>query len=196
MKYRKMLGLAVVAAVALIAVVGAGTALATTLYIGAVPQNKSVTINWTLTAGSTWVLKDEGGTTTRHIQRLDAYGFTENRASPDVTKVTGSTVVGGNGTLTFGSCSHITHVLKSGSIHIDGSGNVTSFGAEVIVPSTPFGASGICKTGTGTKIGSFKGINDTTKHVTITIDATNTINCGLLGKATWTGSYTVTSPQA
>jgi uncharacterized protein YpuA (DUF1002 family) len=187
MKHLKMFGLAAVAAMALMAVVGAGSASATTLYLDATPQNKAITINATLTAGSTAILKDEGGTTTDTCNVSQVSGTT---ASP----FTGATVGGPVSTLSFSGCSHTTKVLKNGSLSIDASGNVVSKEAEVTVVSTAFGISAVCKTGAGTKVGTFNGTNDTTKHATITIDATNSLNCGILGNSSWTGSYTVTSP--
>jgi hypothetical protein len=194
MKHLKMLGLAAVAAMALMAVVGAGSASAVTLTIGKTAQNKAVTIDASLSAGSTAVLKDEGGTTTDTCTVSTVKGTTENRVEPETTRFTNGTVVGGNATVTFSGCSHTTHVLKSGSLHLDANGNVTSFGAEVTVQSTLFGASATCKTGAGTKVGTLNGTDDPTKHATITIDATNSLNCGILGNSSWTGSYTVTSP--
>jgi hypothetical protein len=194
MKHLKMFGVAAVAAMALMAV-GAGSASAATLYVGGVAQNGPVAIKATLSSGSTAVLKDEGGTTTDTCNASEVAGTTENRANPETTKYTGS-VVGGNLTaLSFAGCSHTTKVLANkGSLHLSENGDVTSFGAEVTVVSTVFGISAVCKTGTGTKVGTFNGTNDTTKHATITIDATNSLNCGILGNSSWTGSYTVTSP--
>jgi hypothetical protein len=197
MKHLKMFGIAALAAMALMAVV-AGSASATTLTIGGVAQNKAVTLEASLASGSTAILKDEAGTTTDTCTISEVKGTTENRVSPETTRFTG-TVVGGNlTTLHFTGCTHTTHVIKNGSLHLEFTGTntgvVTSFGAEVTVQSTVFGASAVCKTGTGTKVGTFNGTTDTTKHATITIDATNTLNCGILGNSSWTGTYTVTSP--
>jgi hypothetical protein len=188
MKHLKMLGLAAVAAMALMAVVGAGTASATTLYVGGVAQNKSVSITATLSAASTAVLKDEGGTTTDTCNTSEVKGATEG------TFTGASTVGGAVKNLAFGGCSHTTKVLANGSLKIDASGNVTSSSAEVTVVSTVFGISAVCKTGAGTKVGTLNGTNDPTKHATMTIDATNSLDCGILGNSSWTGSYTVTSP--
>jgi uncharacterized protein YpuA (DUF1002 family) len=194
MKHLKMFGITALAAMALMAVVGAGTASAVTLYIGGVAQNKAVTIESSLASGSTAVLKDEGGTTTDTCNISAVKGSTQNNIEGS-TKFTEGLVVGGAvTTLSFSGCSHTTKVIKNGSLHIDEKGNVISIGAEVTVVSTAFGISAICKTGTGTKIGTFSGTNDTTKHATITIDATNSLNCGILGNSSWTGTYTVTSP--
>jgi large repetitive protein len=189
MKYLKMLGLAAVAAMALMAF--AGSASATTFSIKGVTQTGSVSLTSTLTSGSTAVLKDESGTTTDTCNVSEVKGST-------VSPFTGTTIGGPVSSLTFTGCSHTTKVLKNGSLKIErtgvNTGSVTSSEAEVTVVSTVFGISAVCKTGAGTKIGTFTGTNESTKHATIAIDATNTLDCGILGKSSWTGNYTVTSP--
>jgi hypothetical protein len=179
----------------LLSAIGEGAASGTTLAVGGVAQNKSVSLSATLEGGTSLIIKDEGGTTTDTCTVSELTGSTENRATPETTKFTGSTVVGGNlSALTFGACSHTMKTLRSGSLHIDASGNVFSMGAEITVYSTVFGISAFCKTGTGTKIGTFTGTNDTSKHARITIDATNNMNCGILGNSSWTGTFGLTSP--
>jgi hypothetical protein len=189
MKYLKMLGLAAVAAMAVMAFVGAGTASATTLEIGGVPQNKAVTISASLEAGSSAILKDEFGTTTDTCTESSVHGTT---TSPFTAEEIDGTLT----TLTFGKCSHTTTVINKGILYVkwDGgtNGTVTSSGAEVTVQSTFFGASAICKTGGGTDIGTLTGVGKLTEHATMDINAT--ISCGILGNSKWTGSYKVTTP--
>jgi hypothetical protein len=187
MKHLKMFGITAFAAMALMAVIGAGTASATTLYVGGVAQNKSVSGVATLTSGSTAVLKDESGTTTDTCNTAQVSGST-------VSPFSGTTVGGPVSSLSISGCTHTTKVLKNGSSKIDASGNVTSAEAEVTVVSTVFGISAVCKTGTGTKAGTFSGTNDTTKHATVVVDVTGTLDCGLLGKSSVTANVTVTSP--
>jgi hypothetical protein len=186
MKYLKMLGLAAVAAAALMAFVGAGTASATTLYVGGVAQNKAVTIEATLAAGSSAILKDEFGTTT------DTCTVSVVKGTTNV--FTGASVSGPVSSLTFSSCTHTTTVIANGSLTVTSTGghngSVSSSGAEVTVQSTFFGASAVCKTGAGTTIGTLTG--STTGNATIDINAK--INCGILGTSSWTGTYTATSP--
>jgi hypothetical protein len=188
MKYLKMLGLAAVAAMALVAI-GAATASATTLAVGGTAQNKSVSITATLKSGTSAILKDEFGTTTDTCTSSEVKGATEGT-------FTGTSVGGKVSSLTFGSCSHTTTVIASGSLKVEspsgGNGTVSSSGAEVTVNSTFFGASAICKTGTGTKIGTLTGAKTASEHATMDINAT--IACGILGNSSWTGTYTVTSP--
>jgi hypothetical protein len=190
MKYLKMLGLAAVAAAALMAFVGAGTASATTLEIGGVAQNSAVTIEATIASGTSAILKDEFGTTTDTCTTSTVKGTTST--------FTG-TPAGAVSTLSFGNCTHTTTVLKNGSLSIALSGTtngtVTSKEAEVTVQSTFFGASAVCKTGTGTDVGLLTGATTASNpgaHATMHINAT--VNCGILGNAKWTGTYTVTSP--
>ena len=86
-------------------------------------------------------------------------------------------------------------MLNTGSLKIEWTsgtnGKVSSSGAEVTVFATALNASAVCKTGTGTEIGTFTGVK--TGNATMDI-STSKLNCGILGTATWTGTYTVTSP--
>jgi hypothetical protein len=187
MKYVKMLGLAAVAAMALMAVVGAGTASATTLEVGGVAKNSSVTIEASLKSGTSAILKDEFGTTTDTCTVSTVKGST-------VSPFTGATVGGPLSALTFSSCTHTTTVISKGSLSVawtsGTNGTVSSKGAEVTVQSTFFGASAVCKTGEGTAIGTATGV----ASGNATIDINAKINCGILGAASWTGTYSVTSP--
>jgi hypothetical protein len=186
MKHLKMLGLAAIAAMGLMAFVGAGSASATTLSVTGTTQNKAVTIEATLASGTSAILKDKNGTTNDTCTGSTVKGTT-------VSPFTGATVGGPISTLDFTGCSHTTHVLANGSLSVawtsGTNGTVTSSGAEVTVVSTVFGASATCKTGTGTDVGTLTGVSS--GNATMHINAT-TLNCGILGTSTWTGTYTVT----
>jgi uncharacterized protein (DUF2141 family) len=186
MKYLKMLGLAAVAAMALTAF-AASTASATTLEIGGVKQNKAVHIQATLKAGTSAILKDEFGTTTDTCTKSEVTGETE---SPFTAELIGGAV----SVLTFEECTHETKVDAKGRLSVTWTGNTTgnviSSGAEVTVKSTFFGATGLCKTGSGTKVGVLHGV--ASGHATVVIDGT--IPCGILGNSKWEGEYTVTTP--
>ncbi|HET8955962.1 MAG TPA: hypothetical protein VFN18_09925 [Solirubrobacterales bacterium] len=187
MKYLKMLGLAAVAAMALMAVT-AGAASATTLSVGGVTQSSAVQIGASLAAGSSAILKDSFGTTTDTCTESSVEGETEGSFS-------GATVGGKVSGLSFKKCSHTTTVISNGSLSVawtsGTNGTVSSAGAEVTVNSTAFGASAVCKTGAGTAIGTATGV----ASGNATIDINGKISCGILGTATWTGTYTVTSPS-
>jgi hypothetical protein len=185
MKYLKMLGLAAVAAMALMAI-GASTASAvTTLEIGGVTQNKSVSITATLASGTSALLKDSAGSTTDTCTSSEVKGSTTAFDPPS----------GPISTLTFANCTHTTKVIAPGSLSVawtsGTNGTVTSSNAEVTVQSTAFGVSAICKTGGGTAIGTLTGVSSGKA----TMDINGKISCGILGTATWTGTYTVTSPE-
>jgi hypothetical protein len=190
MKYLKMLGLAVIAAMGLMAFTG--SASATTLEVGGSAQNQAVTIEATLASGTSAILKDKNGTTNDTCTSSTVKGTSEKDESGDFT---GGSVGGAVGTLSFGGCSHTTHVLANGFLSIawtsGTNGTVTSSAAEVTVVSTVFGASATCKTGGATDVGTLTGVK--TGNATIDINAT-TLNCGILGTSSWTGTYTVTSP--
>jgi hypothetical protein len=185
MKYLKMLGLAAVAAMALMAI-GATAASATTLEISGAAQNKTVAISASLEPGTSALLKDSAGTTTDTCTTSQVNGST--------TVFTGAAVSGPISTLTFGNCTHTTTVIAKGSLSVTNiagttNGTVSSSGAEVTVQSTAFGASAVCKTGAGTDIGTLTGV----KSGNATMDINGKISCGILGTATWTGAYTVTT---
>ncbi|HSS41584.1 MAG TPA: hypothetical protein VLK37_03435 [Solirubrobacterales bacterium] len=186
MKYLKMLGLAAVAAMALMAF-AAGSASATTLATSGVAVNSSETIVATLASGTSALLKDSAGTTTDTCTTSEVKGKT--------TVFTG-TPSGPIETLTFGNCTHTTTVLAKGTLSVTNiagttNGTVSSANAEVTVVSTAFGISAVCKTGTGTDIGTLTGV----KTGKATMDINGKISCGILGSSTWTGTYTVTSPE-
>jgi hypothetical protein len=187
MKHLKILGLMALTAMAVMAF-GAASASATTLEIGGVAQNKSVTIESTLASGTSAILKDEFGTTTDTCTSSTVKGST-------VSPFTGTTVGGTVSSLTFGNCTHTTTVLANGSLSVawtsGTNGSVKSSGAEVTVNSTFFGASAVCKTGSGTTIGTLTGV----KSGKATMDINATIACGILGNSSWTGTYSVTSPE-
>jgi hypothetical protein len=194
MKYLKMLGLAAVAAAALMAIVGVTAASATTLEIGGVKQTGAVTIGATLKPGTSATLVDEFGTTTDTCTESTVHGKTTTFTATGTNEIDGKVE-----TLTFGKCSHTTTVINPGVLYVGWikgttNGTVTSAGAEVTVNSTFFGASAICKTGTGTDIGTLTGVKTTAEHATMDIDATKNLNCGILGNSSWTGTYTVTTP--
>ena len=140
MKYLKMLGLAAIAAMALMAFVGASAASATTLSVGGVTQNKSVSITATLKSGTSALLVDSAGSTTDTCTSSEVKGATE-------TTFTGASVGGKISSLTFGGCSHTTKVIAPGTLSVawtsGTNGTVTSAGAEVTVQSTVFGISAV-----------------------------------------------------
>jgi hypothetical protein len=167
------------------AFLGADVASATTVEVKGVAQNKSASATGTLAAGSSLILKDEFGTTTDTCTTSTIKGATEGT-------YTGASVGGKVSTMTYSGCSHTVHVLKNGSMSFvwtsGTNGFATSKESEVTIVSTFFGASAVCKTGTGTQIGTITGV----KEGNVTLHINGTINCGILGNAKLTGTFTGT----
>ena len=185
--FLKRFCLSAMTAVALTAVAVPSAASATTLEVGGVAQNKSVELIATLKSGTSLHIEDEFGMTT------DVCGTSEIKGKTEGTFT--NTSIGGNvSALSFGNCTHSTSVDARGSFSISWTsgtnGNLISAGAEVTVTSTWWGVIALCKTGTGTKLGTITGTSS--GHATIDLNAI--VNCGIIGNATWTGTYTVTSP--
>jgi hypothetical protein len=168
--------------------IAAGTASATTLSVGGVKQNKAVSFTSSLASGTSMILKDEFGTTTDTCSQSSLAGSTEGT-------FTAATVGGKASTFSFGNCTHKTTVLKIGKVTfrwLFGIFLTISFDEfEWKTVSTFFGAEATCKTGTGTDIGTVTGVES--GNATIHVNAT--VNCGILGNASWTGTYSVSSPS-
>jgi len=183
----RRLSLMAVSVMATMAMSSASIASATTLEIGSTAQNNAVEIGATLQSGTSMIVKDEVGFTTDTCTTSELKAKTEG-------SFTGPRVSGKVGTMTFGGCTHTTTVDANGTLSVEWisgtNGNVISAGTELTLLSTWWGVTALCKTGTGTKIGTITG----TKTGHATIDITATINCGIIGNATWTGTYTATSP--
>jgi hypothetical protein len=188
MRHLKTLGIAAIAAMALMAS-SAVSASATTLEVEGQTTNSAVTLTASLAVGTSTVFLNTNGEPTDTCTESHMHGTTQ-------APFTGASVGGPLTTLSFGKCTHTTDVLKTGSLsisHIAGTttGTVTSAGAEVTIKDTVFGISIICKTGSGTDIGTLTGTSS--GHATMDINAV--LNCGSFSPTVkWEGSYTVTSP--
>jgi hypothetical protein len=188
MKHLKIIGLAAVAAMALMAF-AAGSASATTLEENGKTTNAEVTITASLETGTSAILEDTNGLTQDTCTESHVHGTT-------VTPFTGPEVGGPVATLSFGGCTHTTTVLAKGNLTISNiagttNGTVKSNGAEVTVKSTIFGVSIVCKTGAGTDIGTLTGVSSGDA----TMDINATVNCGsFVPTAKWEGSYWITKP--
>jgi hypothetical protein len=187
MKYLKMLGLAVLSAMALTAL-AAGSASATTLEVNGVTQNKAVALEGTLKPGTSAILKT---TTGSFVDTCTASSIKGSSESP----FTGTTVGGKVAALTFSNCTHSTVVHSFGSVtveHIKGTtnGTVRSSGVSVTVQSTTFGVNLNCTT-SNTHMGTFTG--SSSGHASAAINGV--INCGpFVPSAKWEASYTLTTP--
>jgi hypothetical protein len=187
MKYIKMLGLAVMSAMALMAV-SAGTASATTLHVDGVTTNARVDISASLKAGDSLPLTStSGGTLFNTCTGSTVKGHTTSPFS-------GTTVTGPITTLEFSNCKNNVTPHQMGTLHIEHTGvtngTLRSSGAEVTSFSAIFGTYLNCRTGTGTHLGTLTGAG-AGKHAEMHVNAA--LNCGITS-ALWKGTYIVTSP--
>ena len=195
MKYLKMLGLAAVAAMALTALLGAGSASAQTLYKYTTPSaNDTIAVGTVLTStlesGTSALLKDTLGGVNDTCTGSEVKGAVGTNTTTDA----GGAIT----SLTFTGCSHTTDVLANGELEIKNiagttNGTVVSKNARVTIKSTIFGISCTANTGAGTTIGTLTGAKTSTAQATMDINGVITLENGC-GDSTWTGSYLVTSP--
>ena len=195
MKYLKILGLAAVAAMALTAFLGAGSASAQTLYKYTTPTANDAIANGTelvssLKAGTSALLKDTGGLANDTCTGSEVKGAISTNTTTDAG--------GAISSLTFTGCSHTTHVLANGELEVKNiagttNGTVISKGARVTIRSTVFGISCVANTGAGTTIGTLTGAKSSTAKAQMDINGVITLENGC-GDSTWTGSYEVTNP--
>jgi hypothetical protein len=194
MKYLKMIGLAGLAALAVTAFVGVGTASATTLEIAGATQNKAVTLVGSLKAGTSANLKTTSGSFQNTCTGSNVHGTTEIFTGHVVT---GKLTEKENG-LKFTGCANSVTVHNAGALevtHIAGTTNGTVFSenAEVTVFSAEFGTYLNCKTGATTHIGTLTGVASAAAHATLNVNAV--LNCGFfVPSAKWEATYTITTP--
>jgi hypothetical protein len=199
MKYLKMLGLAAIAAAALTAILGAGTASATKLC------ENNQTANCTSHVAEKSTLKF---TAEDSVKLLGPFSIvidtcTESTVEGPTTSTGGGegvAVTGTVNTLTFGNCTRTTTVGKGGTLsiqHIAGTdnGTVTSSGAEVTVHNVPVGfESKTCIYATAeTDLGTLTGLISGGKIAAPTFDISATINStNGCPSGTWSGHYLYT----
>jgi len=193
MRYLKMMGLLAVAAVAMMAFFGAGSASAQTVIQtteGGASDEYTGVIESSLETGTSAILKDTAGGVNDTCNTSAVKGTVETN---------NNTSAGGKiSKLEFGGCSHTTDVLANGELEVKQigtgtTGTVVSKGARVTIKSTIFGLSCVANTGAGTTIGTITSAGSPTAHATMHINGVITLENGC-GDSTWTGSYTVTSP--
>ncbi len=199
MKYLKMLGLAAVAAMALTAFLGAGSASATGLWKYTTPSandtlSAPVAIVASLETGTSALLKDTLGGANDTCTSSEVKGTVESTATNPKGKIS---------SLTFGGCTHTTTPIENaggdfGELEVKSiagttNGTLIGRGSRVTVKSTIFGVSCIANTGAGTTLGEITGAKSSTGHAIIHINAIITLENGC-GDSTWTGTYKVTTP--
>jgi hypothetical protein len=197
MKYIKILGLAAVAAMALMAF-GAGTASATKLCTTAGDTTNcgshypiNTTVEGTLTGSA--VLETTGGTV------LDTCTGSTVSGKTTSTAATGSTVTGNVETLTWTGCTFTTHTIAKGSLeikHISGTDNGTLTGRnqEVTIKTGLFGPC-IYGTAAGTDLGTVTGGNPASITINALVPLTKDDGGICPSEARWTASYAITTPK-
>jgi hypothetical protein len=186
MKHIKMLGLAVMALAAFMALAGNASAAALTS-----PAGTEYTGELNATATSSLLLKA---------------GFANITCTSSTVKgkveTNGATTAGGKiSTLSFSNCgSAVVTTFKTGSLEIvsagGGKGTVKGSGSEVTVGIPAFGVTCDYGTTASTTLGTLTG--GTTATMTISanlplISATGSFGCA--SPAAWSGTYSVTSPD-
>jgi hypothetical protein len=192
MKYIKMLGLAAVAAAALMAFVGAGTASATELTCDGVKCPIGTTMHAVseglVTLDAPFGNVTCNGTVHGVVTKNGEAGKPAEGQLSEVPPTTG---------LTWTNCGNDTvHTIKAGTLSINGTNNeVKSTGARVTV--VHLGVHCIFETN-NTKIGT---VTKEGTEATLTINATiprvgggGGIFCG--ESAPWTGGYTIKNPHS
>jgi hypothetical protein len=200
MKHVKMLGLAAIAALGLMAFVGAGTASATTLCTSTkVVEGKTVCavaygvgqeIHSTLEAGTSAELLDTSGGLIATCTESTTKGSIEGSN-------TGTWVGGKISTLTWGGCSQPTKTLAAGSLEImqtsGDAGEVVGKASEVTL--SVFGVSCVYGTKEGTTLGTITGGEAPKLAIAATLPK---VSGGFLCPSTgvWHAHYIVTTPHA
>ncbi len=186
MQLSKILGVAAVAAMALMAF--ASPASATTLEVGGVARNASVSIEATIASGGSALLTDTFGVTANTCTTSTVKGNTEHVFS-------GSTISGPVSTLSFSNCSEgnpttdIAGILSIERIGTTTNGTVRSTDAKVTVPS--FFGTLTCLTN-GTDVGTLTGVASGSAK----FDINAVLSCTVIGTAKWSGTYTLTGANA
>lgn len=186
MRFMKKVGLAAIAAVAMTALGGAGSASATTtLEVGGIAKNESVAIEASLSASSDPTLEWTDGT------KLDTCIASELKVATE-SPYTGLTV-SGKPTLSFTCLNTTMRFLNPGTLTIEWipkstNGIVTLSGAEFELEWFHNGGYEICKLGNGASIGTLTGT--ASGHATLDVNMAFQCPSSYRLKAT----YTITSP--
>jgi hypothetical protein len=197
-----MLGLAAIAALGLMAFVGAGTASATTLSTdaaGAIHYEVGTVIHIDLKSGTSDLLETTGGaeiatcTGSTLITKLESPAVeTAGKKYPSGTRISGSIE-----TLTWEGCNQTTDNVNLGRLEImqttGDAGTVVGKGTNVTLGV--FGVSCTYGTGEGTTLGTISGGSAPVIVINAVLarSAGNTLLCPASGR--WTAEYILTSPH-
>lgn len=199
MRYLKMLGLAAIAAAALTALAGAGSASATVLCSTTADPCPSgqdwpvgITLDWSLVPGTSIVQTDTAGNVLSTCK--------ESTVKWTMTKTGSSveTVTGVDEETTFGACTFPTKTIKLANTEIHkiagtSNGTVTADGVTEITINNPFFGSCIYGVPNGASLGEITEGKPPIFHVNaVTVKLSGGAGCPATDK--WTATYTLTSP--
>jgi hypothetical protein len=183
MSQLKIIGLTLLATLAITAFAGAGSASATTLEVGGVPKNESVTITASLYQGGSVLLQDTAGVSQNTCTGSTIFGGSQSF-------FTSIYLTGYLTSLGFSGCMRPVTVHNQGALKIywtwGTDGTVSSEEAEITTGS-PLGTL-TCTTGSATHLGTLTGVSS--GHATMHVNAN--IDCGISAKLVTT--YKITSP--
>jgi hypothetical protein len=199
MKYVKMLGLAAVAAAALMAFVGASTASATVLCA----NNGSTTACSSKYAAGTAIKAENEGTATltTSFKNIECTGSNVEGTTSNTGK-SGEAVSGSVSSLTFTGCNCEVKVLKTGSLSVTwisgtDNGTLKSSGAEVTANcSTIFGTVHCIYATSSTDLGTLTGGTTAKMDISSADIPRLTTNALCDESANWDATYKVTSPDS
>lgn len=199
MKYVKMLGLAAVAAMALMAFAGAGTASASVLCQTATnpcgsPYANGTTIEATLESGSSAILKNTSSSIVNTCTSSTVSGSLTNGNATETAR--GAVTTAG---LTFKNClDEPTTTVTAGQLEIhatDDKGNGTVTATGVTVTMLVSGVTCAYTAGGGIDLGTY---TESTKtiHITAVVPKDNNHSSFLCPAATavWEANYVITKP--
>jgi hypothetical protein len=204
MKYVKMLGLAAVAAAALMAFVGASTASATVLCKTKVNAKGNCPKGWGYEGEIHAVSEIEKPTLTGELMNVECKESTVSGNATEGTAVSTETPNGAIAVLSFSTCNCEVIVVEKGTLEVHakddlGNGTVTSTGARITINCTTIFGKVHCEYKTNaTDIGTLTGSSTTGETATIDITAeipiikTDSL-CGNL--AVWHAKYKITTPD-
>jgi hypothetical protein len=194
MKYTKMLGLAIVAAMALMAFANSAFAAGGGLYNGSTRLGVGATLDFSIPSGTSAVLKDTSGNEIDKCATSTVSGTLENAGSSTVNPT------GRIDSLTWESCSFPTKTLVPGKLQIEWTSGTTGTvksdaQIEVTINTVLFGS---CIYGVAS--GAGLGTLTTNSTTTATFDANAVAtrfgsNFACPSTSVWTGAYTSTTPD-
>lgn len=199
MKYLKMIGLAAVAAMALMAFAGAGTASAAGVLCSTATNPctskwaAKTAMEFTLKTGTSAKLTTTEGTVLDTCTGSSVSGTLTENPNSTTKNATGTVATAG---LTWSGCSVTTSTLEGGTLEVEagasGAGTVKAKGFKVTTNTGLFGSC-VFTAGTGTTLGTLS--EGTAGSSTLVVNANVTRESGLCpNSAKWVAEYTLTKP--